>query len=70
MSILEVANLKKSFDDTEVIRDISFSMEEGEAVTIIVPVLQSVPAVYGSGERDSCTAAAHGRGRRQRDDGR
>ncbi|MBQ5534099.1 MAG: amino acid ABC transporter ATP-binding protein, partial [Lachnospiraceae bacterium] len=35
MSILEVANLKKSFDDTEVIRDISFSMEEGEAVTII-----------------------------------
>ena len=35
MSILEVANLKKSFDDPEVIRDISFSMEEGEAVTII-----------------------------------
>ena len=35
MSILEVKNLKKSFDDTEVIRDISFSMEEGEAITII-----------------------------------
>ena len=35
MSILEVKKLKKSFDDTEVIRDISFSMEEGEAITII-----------------------------------
>ncbi len=35
MPVLEVRNLKKSFDSTEVIHDISFSMEEGETVTII-----------------------------------
>ncbi len=35
MAILEVKNLKKSFDDTEVIRDISFTMDEGETLTII-----------------------------------
>ncbi|MBQ9606783.1 MAG: amino acid ABC transporter ATP-binding protein [Lachnospiraceae bacterium] len=33
--MLEVRNLKKSFDDTEVIHDISFTMDEGETVTII-----------------------------------
>ena len=35
MAILDVRNLKKSFASTEVIHDISFSMEEGETVTII-----------------------------------
>ncbi len=35
MAILEVINLKKSFESTEVIQDISFSMEEGETITII-----------------------------------
>ena len=35
MAILNVSNLKKSFADTEVLHDISFSMEEGETVTII-----------------------------------
>ena len=35
MAVLEVRNLKKSFDLTEVIHDISFSMDEGETVTII-----------------------------------
>ncbi|MBQ9361003.1 MAG: amino acid ABC transporter ATP-binding protein [Lachnospiraceae bacterium] len=35
MAVLEVRNLKKSFDSTEVIHDISFSMDEGETVTII-----------------------------------
>lgn len=35
MPILEVKNLKKSFDSTEVLNDISFSMEEGQVVTII-----------------------------------
>lgn len=35
MAILEVTNLKKSFDSVEVINDISFSMEAGETVTII-----------------------------------
>ena len=35
MAILEVENLKKSFGTTDVIRDIGFTMEEGETVTII-----------------------------------
>lgn len=35
MAVLEVTNLKKSFDSVEVINDISFSMEAGETVTII-----------------------------------
>lgn len=35
MPILEVKNLKKSFDNTGVLDDISFSMEEGQVVTII-----------------------------------
>ncbi len=35
MAILEVKNLKKSFASTEVIHDISFSMEEGETISII-----------------------------------
>lgn len=35
MAILEVSNLRKSFEATEVLNDISFTMEAGEAVTII-----------------------------------
>lgn len=35
MIMLEVKNLKKSFSSTEVIHDISFSMDEGETVSII-----------------------------------
>ena len=35
MAILEIKNLKKSFGKTEVLKDISFSMEKGEAVSII-----------------------------------
>ncbi|MCR5747134.1 MAG: amino acid ABC transporter ATP-binding protein [Lachnospiraceae bacterium] len=35
MAILEVLNLRKSFEATEVLNDISFTMEAGEAVTII-----------------------------------
>ena len=35
MSFLEVKNIKKSFGKTEVIRDISFSMEKGEVLAII-----------------------------------
>ncbi len=35
MSILEVSNLKKDFGSTEVLKDISFSMEKGEVITII-----------------------------------
>lgn len=35
MAILEVKNIGKSFGDTEVLKNISFSMEEGEVVAII-----------------------------------
>jgi len=35
MSLLEVTNLKKNFGNTEVLKDISFSMEEGQAISII-----------------------------------
>lgn len=35
MAILEVSHLEKSFDATKVLKDISFSMEEGETVAII-----------------------------------
>ena len=35
MSILEVQSLQKSFGATEVLRDISFTMEKGEALSII-----------------------------------
>lgn len=35
MAILEVSNLGKSFGATEVLRDISFSLEEGESLAII-----------------------------------
>ena len=35
MSILEIKNLYKSFDKTEVLKGVDFSMEEGEVVSII-----------------------------------
>ena len=35
MAVLEVKNLKKSFDRTEVLKDISFCLEKGEALSII-----------------------------------
>ena len=35
MSLLEVKNIKKSFENTRVLNDISFSMEKGQAVSII-----------------------------------
>ncbi|MDD5848085.1 MAG: amino acid ABC transporter ATP-binding protein [Firmicutes bacterium] len=35
MSILEVNHIRKNFGETEVLKDISFSMEEGQAVSII-----------------------------------
>lgn len=37
MSVLTVKNLKKSFGDLEVIKDISFSLEDGEVLAIIGP---------------------------------
>ena len=35
MAILEVENLRKSFNELEVLKDISFSLERGEALSII-----------------------------------
>ena len=35
MSVLEVRNIKKSFGKTEVLKDISFSLEKGEVLSII-----------------------------------
>ncbi len=35
MSVLEVKNLRKSFGKTEVLKDISFSVEKGEVISIL-----------------------------------
>ena len=35
MAVLEVKNIKKSFDKTNVLKGVSFSMEQGEVVSII-----------------------------------
>ena len=35
MKILEVKDLRKSFNKTEVLKGVSFSMEQGEVVSII-----------------------------------
>ena len=35
MSILEVEHISKSFEDTKVLKDISFSLEKGQALSII-----------------------------------
>lgn len=35
MAILEVKNIKKSFGKTEVLKDVSFSLDEGEVLSII-----------------------------------
>ena len=35
MAILEIKNLVKRFDKTEVLKDVSFSMEPGEVVSVI-----------------------------------
>ena len=35
MAILEIKNLEKSFDKTQVLKDVSFQMEKGEVVSII-----------------------------------
>ena len=37
MSLLEIKNLKKSFGDNVVLKDISFSVEKGEVLSIIGP---------------------------------
>ena len=37
MKLLEINNLKKSFENLNVLHDISLSVEEGEVVAIIGP---------------------------------
>ena len=37
MSIIEMRHVKKSFGEKEVLKDISFSVKEGEVVSIIGP---------------------------------
>lgn len=37
MSVFEIKNVKKSFDDVQVLKDISITVEEGEVVAIIGP---------------------------------
>jgi len=37
MSLLEIHNLRKSFDDLEVIKDISLEVDKGEVLGIIGP---------------------------------
>ena len=37
MSLLEMKNIKKSFDDVEVLKDISLKVEKGEVLCIIGP---------------------------------
>lgn len=37
MKILEMNHVKKSFEQNQVLKDISFSVNEGEVVTIIGP---------------------------------
>lgn len=37
MKLLEINNIKKTFDDLEVLKDISVSVEEGEVVSILGP---------------------------------
>ena len=48
MAILEVAQLEKSFGGTRVLQDISFSLEEGQALSII--------GSSGSGKTTGCTS--------------
>ncbi len=35
MAILEVNNIKKKFDNTEILKGISFSMEKGQTLSIL-----------------------------------
>ena len=37
MALLEISNLKKSFDKNTVLKDVSFSVNKGEVVVILGP---------------------------------
>ena len=46
MSILEVKNLSKSFGSTEVLKDISFTLEKGDVLSIIGQRQDDHPALH------------------------
>ena len=48
MAILEVAQLEKSFGGTKVLRDISFSLEEGQACPSSAPPAAERPRCCGA----------------------
>ena len=59
MSILEVRNIEKHFGATQVLKDISFTLEEGQAISIIgssgsgKTTLLRTAALFRSGVRRS-----------------
>ena len=46
MSILEVEHIRKYFGQTEVLKDISFSLEQGILIHTISPSLLNTPQGY------------------------
>ena len=47
MSILTVQHLEKHFENTKVLNDISFSLEEGQALSISAPPAAAKPRCCG-----------------------
>lgn len=55
MNLLEVKNIKKSFDDLEVLKDISMSVAESEVISILGPSGSrkiNLPALYDDAGED------------------
>lgn len=54
MNLLEVKNIKKSFDDLEVLKDISMSVAESEVISILGPSGsgKSIPALHDNAGED------------------
>ena len=48
MSLLEVRDLHKSFDELEVLKGISFSMERGETLSVIGPSGGGKTTLFGA----------------------
>ena len=55
MNVLEVKNLEKHFDKTKVLNDISFTLEKGQALSLI--------GSSGSGKTRCCAASTSSRRR-------
>ena len=55
MSILEVKDLKKSFGKTEVLKGVSFTLEEGEVLEVLTPFsLTSSPNLLSNYQEIKC----------------